>query len=85
VAWIIKIGTAENWFAEFLGEFLKIINFLVILAIASIPEGLPLVIQLSLAFSIMKMYEEDHVLVKSLEAPRPWARSRRSLSARPAP
>lgn len=64
------MGTAESsWFSVFLGDLLQNVNFLVILAIASIPEGLPLVIQLSLAFSIMKMYNQDHVLVKSLEAP----------------
>jgi Ca2+-transporting ATPase len=69
IAYFIKVGTSEGAFATFVAELLKMVNFLVILAIASIPEGLPLVIQLSLAFSIMTMYEQDHVLVKDLEAP----------------
>lgn len=69
IAYFIKVGTSESAFATFVAELLKMVNFLVILAIASIPEGLPLVIQLSLAFSIMTMYEQDHVLVKDLEAP----------------
>lgn len=69
VAWIVKFGTAGNWFTSMLGELLKMVNFLVILAIASIPEGLPLVIQMSLAFSIHKIYNKDKVLVKELDAP----------------
>lgn len=69
IAWIVHFGTGEGKFALFLGGLLEMINFLVILAIAAIPEGLPLVIQVSLAFSIMKMYENDKVLVKDLEAP----------------
>lgn len=66
IVWIVRSATSENWFAAFLGDLLKLVNFFVIFAIASIPEGLPLVLQLSLAFSIMKMHEQDKVLVKDL-------------------
>jgi len=44
------------------------INFIVVLAIVSIPEGLPLAIGVSLAFSVMKMYN-DKLLVRKLDAP----------------
>jgi len=44
------------------------INLTVVLAVVSIPEGLPLAIGVSLAFSVMKMYE-DKLLVRKLDAP----------------
>lgn len=69
IFFFVQLGQADNWFTALLGELLKDANFLAILAIASIPEGLPLVIQLSLAFSIMTMYSKDNVLVKDLDAP----------------
>ena len=65
---IVK-GISGNFWTEFFGSLPQHINLVVILAIASIPEGLPLVVQLSLAFSIMKMYQNDRVLVKDLNAP----------------
>ena len=65
----IDMGTNENAWSTFFGKLPQVFNLAVVFAIASIPEGLPLVIQLSLAFSIMKMYEQDKVLVRDLEAP----------------
>jgi P-type Ca2+ transporter type 2C len=44
------------------------INLIVVLVVVSIPEGLPLTIGVSLAFSVMKMYSEG-ILVRRLEAP----------------
>jgi P-type E1-E2 ATPase len=44
------------------------INFTVVLAIVSIPEGLPLAIGVSLAFSVMKMFD-DNLIVRKLDAP----------------
>lgn len=46
----------------------SIVNFTVVLAIVSIPEGLPLAIGMSLAFSVMTMYK-DNILVRKLDAP----------------
>ena len=41
---------------------------MVVLWIMSIPEGLPVTIGISLAFSVMKMYD-DKLLVRKLDAP----------------
>jgi Ca2+-transporting ATPase len=39
------------------------------LIIVAIPEGLPLTVGISLAFSVMKMYNSDKILVRKLDAP----------------
>ena len=46
----------------------SIVNFVVVLALVSIPEGLPLAVGVSLAFSVMRMYK-DNLLVRKLDAP----------------
>jgi len=45
------------------------ITLAVIIVIVAIPEGLPMVVTISLAFSVMRMHEQDGVLVKDLQAP----------------
>lgn len=44
------------------------INLVVVLIVVAIPEGLPLTVGVSLAFSVMKMYH-DRILVRKLDAP----------------
>jgi P-type E1-E2 ATPase len=44
------------------------LNYMVVLAVVSIPEGLPLAVGVSLAFSVMKMHG-DKLLVRKLDAP----------------
>lgn len=44
-------------------------NQLVVLFVVVVPEGLPLTIGVSLAFSTGRMYSEDRILVKELDAP----------------
>jgi magnesium-transporting ATPase (P-type) len=44
----------------------KTINLIVVLVIVAIPEGLPLTIGVSLAFSVIRMYSYDKILVKNL-------------------
>lgn len=44
------------------------INLIVVLIVVSIPEGLPLTIGVSLAFTVMRMYSE-RILVRKLDAP----------------
>jgi Ca2+-transporting ATPase len=44
------------------------LNIAVVLIVVSVPEGLPLTIGVSLAFSVMKMYSEK-ILVRKLDAP----------------
>lgn len=46
----------------------SMVNFCVVLLVVSIPEGLPLAIGVSLAFSVMKMFN-DKLLVRELDAP----------------
>lgn len=53
---------------EFFKKISRLANFAVVLWITSVPEGLPLVTGISLAFSVMKMYA-DNLLVRRLEAP----------------
>jgi len=47
----------------------KTINLIVVLIVVAIPEGLPLTVGISLAFSVMRMYKSDKILVKKLDAP----------------
>lgn len=42
---------------------------LVVLFVVIVPEGLPLTVGVSLAFSTGRMYTEDRILVKKLDAP----------------
>lgn len=44
------------------------LNIAVVLIVVSVPEGLPLTIGVSLAFSVMKMYSQK-ILVRKLDAP----------------
>jgi Ca2+-transporting ATPase len=51
--------------------FKRIVGFLniaVVLVVVSVPEGLPLTIGVSLAFSVMTMYQKK-ILVRKLDAP----------------
>ena len=44
------------------------ITLCIILIIVAIPEGLPMVVTIGLAFSVMRMYTKDGILVKDLHA-----------------
>lgn len=44
------------------------LNLVVVLIVVAIPEGLPLTVGVSLAFSVMKMHN-DGILVRKLDAP----------------
>jgi Ca2+-transporting ATPase len=44
------------------------LNLVVVLIVMAIPEGLPLTVGVSLAFSVMKMHK-DGILVRKLDAP----------------
>lgn len=43
------------------------------LIVVSIPEGLPLTIGISLAFSVLEMFNDDRILVRKLDAPEKMA------------
>jgi len=44
------------------------VNLFVVLVVVAIPEGLPLTIQISLAFSVMRMYRKDRILLRRQDA-----------------
>lgn len=52
--------------SDLLSQLPKTINLIVVLVIVAIPEGLPLTIGVSLAFSVIRMYNHDKILVKNL-------------------
>lgn len=49
-------------------KVLNNVNICIVLIIVSVPEGLPLTIQISLAFSVFKMIKQS-ILVRDLNAP----------------
>jgi len=49
------------------------VNLVVVLIVVSIPEGLPLTVGISLAFSVMTMFKSDRILIRKLEAPEKMA------------
>lgn len=44
------------------------ITLVMVILLVSIPEGLPITVGISMAFSVLKMYKEN-ILVKKLDAP----------------
>jgi len=44
------------------------VNLFVVLVVVAIPEGLPLTIQISLAFSVMRMFKQDRILLRKQDA-----------------
>lgn len=47
----------------------KHVNVVVVLIVVAIPEGLPLTIGIALAFSVLRMYKRDNILVRKHDAP----------------
>ena len=56
--------TAEMSFSEGLGKILKILILCVSIIVVAIPEGLPLAVTLSLAFSIKKLMDKNNLVRK---------------------
>lgn len=66
---VLEISTSSDDIAGILTKKLTgHINLIVVLVVVSIPEGLPLTIGVSLAFTVMRMYSEN-ILVRKLDAP----------------
>jgi len=63
----------KSTFGILISKLPQHINLVVVLIVVSIPEGLPLTIGISLAFSVMKMFNDDKILVRKLEAPEKMA------------
>jgi len=60
-------GSPCPWMKNHVGEFLKFLITAITILVVAIPEGLPLAVTLSLAFSVRRMQDENN-LVKHLDA-----------------
>jgi len=61
------LGSPCPWMKNHLSEFLSFLIVAITILVVAIPEGLPLAVTLSLAFSVRKMQNENN-LVKHLDA-----------------
>lgn len=59
----------ESGAGTMVAKIMETLTLGLILIIVSIPEGLPMVITISLAFSVDRMLEKDNVLIKDIAAP----------------
>lgn len=60
---------SKVWWKVLLRNGMKLVNLIVILFVVILPEGLPLTVGVSLAFTTARMYKKDRILVRKLEAP----------------
>jgi Ca2+-transporting ATPase len=66
---VLLLNLGGNWAEVVFLKSLKFANILVVLFVVVVPEGLPLTIGVSLAYTTGRMYTEDRILVKELDAP----------------
>jgi len=69
----IKNPNYKSAFAILFHKLPQHLNLVVVLIVVAIPEGLPLTVGISLAFSVMKMFKDDRILVRKLDAPEKMA------------
>jgi Ca2+-transporting ATPase len=69
IKFLVMTGKSENpsWGWETFGAILKYLVLAVSLIVAAVPEGLPLAVTISLAFSVKKMLKDNN-LVRNLAA-----------------
>ena len=68
IRFAIEKGISQEWNSgEDLVKILKYLILAIIVVVVAIPEGLPLAVSLSLAFSVEKM-QNDQLLVRRMEA-----------------
>jgi len=65
---IVKMTTG-SWWEILLTKSMKLVNLIVVLFVVILPEGLPLTVGVSLAFTTSKMFKDDRILVRKLDAP----------------
>ena len=65
---ILFDGTQDLYSNETLLNLIGFFTLLVTIIAVAVPEGLPLAVSISLAYSVDKM-QKDNILAKSLEAP----------------
>lgn len=63
-----KAKDSKTVFEVVVSKLPQHVNVAVVLIVVAIPEGLPMTIGISLAFSVMKMFKE-RILVRKLDAP----------------
>lgn len=63
-----KNENATNTFGLLVKDIPNIINIVIIFIVVAVPEGLPLTIGISLAFSVIEMFNE-RILIRKLKAP----------------
>ncbi len=63
ILWIVRVFTSDGWEYSYLTRLLDYFIIGVAVIIMAVPEGLPLAVTLSLAFSVKKMLD-DHNLVR---------------------
>jgi hypothetical protein len=62
----VNIGAGLIGDTQILSGFIDAFILAVTIVVVAIPEGLPLTIGVSLAFSVIRMYNYDKILVKNL-------------------
>lgn len=66
---IVNLAGDLPWYKVLFQHSLRYMNILVVLFVVIVPEGLPMTIGVSLAFTTGRMHSEDRILVKDLDAP----------------
>lgn len=66
---IIKLAGDDPWYQVFFQHSFRYANILVVVFVVVVPEGLPLTIGVSLAYTTGTMFAMDRILVKELDAP----------------
>jgi Ca2+-transporting ATPase len=66
---VVKLAGPEPWYKAVLKHSIDYANLIVVLFVVVVPEGLPLTIGVSLAYTTGRMFSEDRILVKKLDAP----------------
>jgi magnesium-transporting ATPase (P-type) len=61
---VVKMTGPVPWYKALLKHSLEYANMIVVLFVVVVPEGLPLTIGVSLAYTTGRMYSQDGILVK---------------------
>jgi Ca2+-transporting ATPase len=66
---VVTLGAENMTFSLFLEKFVTNLTLAFVILIVVIPEGIPMTIGISIAYSVFDMYDNDHLLVRNLNAP----------------
>lgn len=65
----VNLTSDKTWYEVIFDDSLEYANLLLVLFVVVVPEGLPLTIGVSLAYTTGRMFSEDRILVRKLDAP----------------